>query len=158
MFLTDDEKSEVLKHIRAGLTLGEVAAHGFDTEAILNTIDEDPKFGKTYESSKVARAEIWFEEAMELARSADSKVNYNARKLRIDTLKWGASLSNPKYSAKADLSGLADGRETIIITGVVRGENELQEPEPGRAKEAEAETSPAREVDAQSDVRSLQDI
>lgn len=79
----------------------------------------DKKFAKNYAAAKILRAEIFHDEAVQIARDT-SKENATANKLHVDTLKWGAVIGDIEtYGQKTKIAELGDGI-VIVGTGIIR--------------------------------------
>lgn len=80
-----------------------------------------PEFKTRYKEARKQRADLYFDNAIDLAMTPRGKDDVPAAKLAVDTLKWAAEKSNPELYGKVDDKGVKTETKVNIIlnTGVL---------------------------------------
>lgn len=109
---------QVCEMVEEGLTLRQIGKKlGCTSGAISKLANSDEVLGKRYLRAREISADAFEQKIIEAANST-TNLNYNARRLQIDTAKWIAGRRNQKrYGDK--IQAEIDGTLTVHIDKVV---------------------------------------
>jgi hypothetical protein len=111
----------VCEAIRSGMTLQQL--HGDMRFPPLSAIyfwkNNIPEFADKYAKATRDRAEYFHDEAIKAAMQITSKDEVPVARLKVETLKWAAEVSDPeRFKPKIESAGVKGGVTVIIETGV----------------------------------------
>lgn len=92
----------LLEKIASGKTMAGLARElGIGNLSLYHWIRKDPDREERFKQARRMAADIWAEECLDIADTADS-VSANVARLQVETRKWLASVANPDtYSPKS---------------------------------------------------------
>ena len=113
---TPELMTAIIADIQTGDTLRVTAKkHGISAASILNQVQAHEAFAKQYARAKQIQAEMFADEILTIADTADANT-FNVARLQVDSRKWLLSKLLPKVygdTSKLELSG-ADGGPLVV--------------------------------------------
>jgi hypothetical protein len=94
---SDELANEICSRIAGGLSLSKLCkmADMPNASTVFKWIGENPEFSNKYTKATTERAELMFDDMLEIADNENSEDTQRAR-LRVDTRKWALSKLMPK--------------------------------------------------------------
>lgn len=94
-------ETTLLEKIASGMTMAGLARElGISNLSLYNWIKKDPERQDRFRQARAIAADAWADECLDIADAADH-VSANADRLKIETRKWLAGVTNPeKFQSK----------------------------------------------------------